>query len=95
MTKKEKPCKNHAIKGSQFCYVHKMKFGAHTKNLKSREDYLIAFEEKLILSFKDVFRSIDRNFIIAYGLSLLMALFAWGSVKEISFMGAQTICQRI
>jgi hypothetical protein len=61
----------------------------HVNELKSREDYLIAFEEKLILSFKDVFKSIDRNFIVTYGLSLLMALFAWGSVKEVSFMGAK------
>ena len=57
--------------------------------LKGREEYLIAFEEKLIISLQGLFKSIGRNFIIAYGLSALLALFAWGSVKEISFMGAK------
>lgn len=58
-------------------------------NNKTREEYLLRFEERLLEILKDLFTSINHNFIVAYGLAALVAMVRWGAVSEISVLGSR------
>ncbi|NOR47862.1 MAG: hypothetical protein GQ533_07435 [Methanosarcinaceae archaeon] len=59
------------------------------KTMKPREDYLIEFEVKLLGILKELYKSVNHNITITYVLSMFVVLFQWGSVTEISFLGAK------
>lgn len=55
--------------------------------MKTREEYLIEFEIKLLEILKDLYKSVNYNFAITYGLSILVVFFHLGSVTDINFIG--------
>ncbi len=57
--------------------------------MKSREEYLTDFETKLLEILKDLYKSVNYNLAITYGLSMIAVLFQWGSVGDIDFFGAK------
>lgn len=56
---------------------------------KTREEYLLEFEKRLLEILKDLFKSINHNFIFAYGLAALVVMVRWGAVSEISVLGSK------
>lgn len=62
---------------------------ADMDSLKTREDYLIEFEKKLLGILEDLYKSINRNMVTTYGLALLVGVVCWGAIPEISYSGAK------
>ena len=61
----------------------------NTLGLKTREEYLIAFEEKVLGAVSGVFTSMDRNLIVSYSLSIALVLFNWEKATEFTFLGVK------
>ncbi|HEV3457556.1 MAG TPA: hypothetical protein VHG32_13415 [Thermoanaerobaculia bacterium] len=62
--------------------------------MKSREEYLCSFQDKLLATLGETYKSLQQSFLLAYGLSMLLLLFAWGSVADLSFLGAKLNVER-
>ena len=50
----------------------------HHTHMKSREEYLVEFEAKLLGLLKDVYKSVNYNLTLAFSLSMLVVLIRWG-----------------
>jgi hypothetical protein len=57
--------------------------------MKTREEYLIEYESKLVETLRDLYKSVNRSFFISYVLSALVVLVRWGSVSNINLLGAK------
>lgn len=56
---------------------------------KTREEYLISFEEKALGAVSSVFTSLDRNLIISYSLSVSLVIFRFHKATEFNLLGAK------
>ena len=56
---------------------------------RTQEEYLLDFQDKLLDALKGQYESINRNFIAAYGLAALAALFKWGAVTKMDVLGIE------
>lgn len=63
--------------------------------MKTHEEYLVEFEAKLLGIPKNLYKSVNQDFATAFGLSMLVALFQFGSVTKLSFLGADFVLNKI
>lgn len=62
--------------------------------MKSREEYLVEFEAKLLGLLKDAYISVNYNLTLAFGLSILVVLISWRALNNIPFGGAEITLSR-
>lgn len=64
--------------------------------MRSREEYLVEFEAKLLGLLKDVYTSVNYNLTLAFSLSMLVVLIRWEAVTDgIPFLGVNITLSRI
>ena len=57
--------------------------------MKQQEDYLWELQGRLFDALGDVYKGIDRNFVLTYSLSLALVLFDWAEISEFSLLGTK------
>lgn len=56
-------------------------------NLKSREEYLIAYSDKLLYLLDSTFNSANKLMVICYTIALLLGIAHWKTDGEITYFG--------
>ena len=57
--------------------------------MKTREEYLINYQERLLGNLKNRYSSINKNVGASYALAILITFFGSGLIEEFSFSGAK------
>jgi hypothetical protein len=64
-------------------------FSEYNDAVKSREEYLLKYEERLLTSLGAVYQSVNRTVALMYTTTAIVLLVEWGRVTELNLFGAK------